>query len=56
MKRRGSGYELIHHSPPEIHKPSEISEAFQEVGYLKHLTMVPELVNEIESIQYQPAA
>ena len=28
--------------PPEIPKPSEISEVFQEVGYLKYLGMVPE--------------
>ena len=27
--------------PPEIPKPSEISEVFQEVGYFKYLEMVP---------------
>jgi hypothetical protein len=33
---------FVHHPPPEIPKPSEISEAFQEVVTTQFLEVVPE--------------
>jgi hypothetical protein len=33
---------FVHHPPPEIPKPSEISEVFQEVATTELLKVVPE--------------